>query len=119
MLRPQPPQERLHQLAGNGVAPAVGLCQLRAHVAAGPESVAVWDAPDVFAVPVRSVETRSRPLSDGLALVLRKRGEHLKDEPTRRVRGVYRLGSRTKRYPGGLETVVGVHNDKEWFPQPI
>src|SRR5215207_6511365 len=57
--------------------------------------------------------------ADGLTLVLRKGGKHLEDEPTRGVRGIYWLGIRTKRYSGGLEPVVGVHDHEQRAPQPI
>ena len=67
--------------------------------------------PDVLTVLVRAVETGSSPLSDGLALVLRKRGKHLEDEPSRWGRGIYGLGGGAQGDTGLLEPVVGIHDD--------
>ena len=60
----------------------------------------------------------SRPLSDGIVLVLRKRGKHLEYEPSRWVGGVYGLGGAPLPRSGFLEPVVGVHDDEQGPPQP-
>src|SRR5215213_7199968 len=65
---------------------------LQAAFVLGRQAVPEGDTPRVLAVPVGSVQTGPRPLSDSLALVLCKRGEHLEDEPPGRVGGIYRLG---------------------------
>ena len=75
--------------------------------------------PDVLTVPVRAVETGSSPLSDGLALVLRKRGKHLEDEPAGWVGGVYGLGGAPQGHTRRLEPVVGIHDDKQRAAQPV
>src|SRR5215213_10216893 len=48
--------------------------------------------PHVLAIARSPVEPGLRPLPDRAALVLGEAGEHLEDEPTRGVGGVYRLG---------------------------
>src|SRR5215218_33204 len=87
--------------------------------AVGRYVVAVGDSSHVPAAPVSPVEPCPGPLPDGLALVLCKRGEHLEDEPSRWVGGVYWLGGAPQRYAGGLEPVVGVHDDEQRAAQPV
>jgi hypothetical protein len=65
------------------------------------------------AAPEGTVESRSRPLPDGLALVLREAGEHLEDQTARGGRGVYGLGGALQGHATGLQPIVGVDNDKE------
>src|SRR5919107_1577752 len=71
------------------------------------------------AAPVRSMQARARPLSDGLALVLREAGEHLKDQPAAGVGGVYGLGGALQGHATVLQPVVGVDNDQEGSAEPI
>jgi hypothetical protein len=68
----------------------------------GRELVAVRETPRVLAVPERPVKSGPRPLSDGLALVLREGGEHLEDEPAGWRGGVYGFGGAAPRHADRL-----------------